>query len=276
MALADDTRSVAELISLASAQDPKDHDYWETVRVLQSLGTPEVFQSARQLCHSERSRDRVLGADLLGQSHVSDKNFPAEKVPILLQLLATDEEVTVLSSAVSALGQIGTPQRLEPLLTLKGHADPEVRFHVAIGLSQIDDARAIGALMELSGDPDHSVRDWATFGLGSQTDLDTPELREALFARVADTDDDTRHEALVGLAKRKDERILEPLVRELQNESLGLLALEAASEFADPRLCPALLKLREQWRDDDDSHTELLKEALVSCRCVSPDASQGS
>ena len=267
-----DNQSVAELVALALTQDPENQDYWDTVYLLQYRGTSEVFEIAKQLCQSDNARDRELGADLLGQGLVWDKNFPAEKVPILLRMLTPEEDPNVLSAAISALGRIGAPERIEPLIRLVDHPDHEVRYHLAISLSQTDDARAIEALISLSTDIDSHVRDWATFGLGSQTDLDTPALREALFARIADTDYNTRCEALVGLAKRKDERVLEPLVQELHNESQGLLVLEAASEFSDPRLCPALLKLKAKWLGDEDSHAHALEEALLSCRCISQEA----
>ncbi|MDQ3704127.1 MAG: HEAT repeat domain-containing protein [Chloroflexota bacterium] len=271
-----DSQSVAELVALALTQDPENQDYWDTVYLLQSYATLEVFETAKQLCQSDNARDRELGADLLGQGLVRDKNFPAEKVPILLQILATEEDPNVLSATISALGRIGTPERIDPLLKLVDHLDHEVRYHLAISLSQTDDARAIEGLIALSTDPDSHVRDWAMFGLGSQTDVDTPALREALLARITDTDYNTRCEALVGLAKRNDPRVLEPLIHELQSDSLGLMVLEAASQYADSRLCPVLLKLKEKWLGDEDSHTVSLQDALVSCGCISQEASYPS
>jgi hypothetical protein len=91
------------------------------------------------------------------------------------------------------------------------------------------------------------MRDWATFGLGTQIDTDTQEIREALFARVFDEDEVTRGEALVGLARRNDGRIVEPLIRELArypNTEYLSYSLEAAEELGDPRLLPVLTKLR--------------------------------
>jgi len=62
-------------------------------------------------------------------------------------------------------------------------------------------------------DVDDSVRDWATFGIGSLCDIDTPELRDALAARLADADEEVRGEAVVGLATRGDNRAIRAIVQ---------------------------------------------------------------
>jgi hypothetical protein len=77
------------------------------------------------------------------------------------------------------------------------------------------DRKAVRTLIELSADPDADIRDWATFGLAQQIGTNTREVREALYARVEDEDDDTRAEALMGLARRRDERVSVPLIKEL-------------------------------------------------------------
>jgi HEAT repeat protein len=103
------------------------------------------------------------------------------------------------------------------------------------------------------------VRDWATFGLARQTDRDLPALRDALAARLADDDPETRAEAVHGLAVRADERAIEPLLRRLEAApgpadvefvlTEALYALAAAT--ADPRLHPHLLADRATWGPDD-------------------------
>jgi HEAT repeat protein len=133
------------------------------------------------------------------------------------------------------------------MAALKNHPDAGVRFGVVLGVSCHEDDLAIQTLMELSADPDADVRNWATFGLGSQIDSDTPAIRASLVARLTDEDADTRGEALVGLARRQDQRMIEPLLKDLEDGYAGSLLVEAAAQIGDPRVYPALLWLRERW-----------------------------
>jgi HEAT repeat protein len=93
------------------------------------------------------------------------------------------------------------------------------------------------------------------------TDEDSPQIREALLARLNDSDFDTRSEAAVGLAKRKEERGIEPLVGYLKSDRVGELFVEAAEMYADARLKPALVALKKWWDIDPD----LLERAIAAC-----------
>ena len=124
-------------------------------------------------------------------------------------------------------------------------------------------------------DPDPGVRDWATFGLGSLLDVDTAEVREALLARVDDVGGDTAGEALVGLARRKDPRALDPINRWLASTDAGNLIVEAAAELADPRSLPALYALRDGGWQREDVRGSVLEVAIEACESnVSGGASQ--
>jgi hypothetical protein len=155
------------------------------------------------------------------------------------------------------------------LVHLKNHPDAAVREGVAYGLSTYEDERAIATLIELSVDVDSDVRDWATFGLGSMIETDTPAIRDALLARTTDEDGDTRGEAMVGLARRHDKRVVEILLAELEAGWYGSLLFEAATEIADPRLYPALVELREGWDEDKIWPYNLLEDAIEACQPAS-------
>ena len=64
----------------------------------------------------------------------------------------------------------------------------------------------LAALIELSADASSGVRDWATFALGTLAREDSEALRDALAARLDDPDEETRLEAVHGLAVRGDHR----------------------------------------------------------------------
>jgi len=176
----------------------------------------------------------------------------------------------VLHSIGVALGHLRDPRAVSALLPIKSHPDPTVRFGVVLGLSPHSTPSAIEGLIQLSMDPDDDVRDWATFGLGSMTDVDTPAVRQALVARLEDGNDEIRGEALTGLAQRRDQRVLEPLRRELTGRPVGVLAIDAAGSLGDPSLLPLLLRLRSAAANanSDAYFLSVLDEVITSLENV--------
>jgi HEAT repeat protein len=257
-----DTRSTHEFISLALTE-PEEEDAWDAVVTLHYRGTREVFDAACQLCVSDCPQERGLGADILGQLGVPDRAFPVESSELLTRLLVIEDEESVLCSICSALGHLGVPKSIPTIARLKTHPSDKVRFFVVMGLLGFEEKLAVDSLIELSRDPDADVRNWATFGLGTQVELDTEEIRTALVDRLLDEDLDARGEALVGLARRKDPRVLEPLIDELNGNhptQFGY-SLEAAEELADPRLLPVLKK----WKESADPGDDTLDKAILRC-----------
>jgi HEAT repeat protein len=186
----------------------------------------------------------------------------------ILGLLAGEQSPPVLHSIGVALGHIGDPRAVSALLPLKDHPDSGVRFGVVLGLSPHSEPSAIDGLIKLSSDSDEDVRNWATFGLGSMTAVDTPALREALVARLGDGNDEIRGEALDGLAQRKDQRVLEPLRHELTARPVGILAVEAAGSLGDPSLLPLLLQLRPAASNADNYFKSVLNEVIAALENV--------
>ncbi len=203
-----DPRSTAELISLAlTAAD--EEAAWQPIQILHYRGSREVFDGVRPLTRSDCPRERELAANVLGQLGVPDHVYPEEAIGLLLDMLQREQEPEVLSAIGVALGHQQSPRAAAPLAQLRHHANPDVRWSVAYGLAGLEDQSAVDALIELSADRDADVRVWATFALGTQIDLDTPALREALTQRMDDPDEDTRREAIFGLARRGDQQAIE-------------------------------------------------------------------
>lgn len=116
-------------------------------------------------------------------------------------------------------------------------------------------------MIGLMEDPDEDVRDWATFGLGTQTEIDGPEVREALAGRWSDENLDARDEAILGSARRRDRRVLPVLAARLGEDEVGRLPVEAAAYLCDERLLGPLRRLADWWDLDPD----MLDEAVAAC-----------
>ncbi len=237
--------------------------YWNHVAALHWRPEPEVFQSALRWCRSAVADERQLGADVLGQLGAGKPTYPfAGESRRPLWELVNDPANDVVQAAIVALGHLGVSDGASRLVAAASSPDSDVRQAVAYALGGSEEPVAVALLIELTSDTDTEVRSWATFGLGSLGEADSPALREALLSRLQDADDETRGEALLGLAVRGDERVLEPLVAELQSECVGTLSVEAAKELADPCLVPALTALLDWW----DVDVDLLNDALEACK----------
>jgi HEAT repeat protein len=220
-----DSRSIEELVRLALTE-PDEDAAWEAVTILHCKGSREVLEAATRLCASDSADERQLGANILGQLGMPDRTFPDGCFEILAAMLTKETDPNVLECIGVAFSHLKDPRAIELLLPLRRHANSDVRFGVALGLTGHDRPDAIEALIELSRDSEELVRTWATFTLGTMISADTPDIREALFARISDPHDETRGEGLVGLALRKDPRVIKLLIWELSSGNAGRFTLE--------------------------------------------------
>jgi len=164
--------------------------------------------------------------------------------------IATVGTTADLCDAIGAAG----PEDVESVLALLGHESAVVRKAVAVQLPYLTDdepsAELLATAIRMTADLDPQVRDWACFTLGQQwQQIDTPELRTALVGRLDDIDVDTRHEALVGLSLRRDQRALPYVRAELSRAdgSVRRLAMVAAGALGDPTLHALTLRHQSGW-----------------------------
>jgi HEAT repeat protein len=243
-----DSRSVSELFSTATDWTLDDGwGAWPAVWALHSLGTSEVLARALELVASDDPRLRERALDILGQLGVPTRTFPDECFRAAVERLNNDPDSGVLVSAAIVLGHLKDPRGIDALVGRLNHSDADVRHAVASALGGNSDSKSIAALMQLMTDEDAHVRDWATFGIGELGKLDTPEIREALYRRLDDVDEETRYEAMRGLARCGDLRVARPLIDALKANPENFDLWDPAS---------TLLKL-------DDEHEEFSADALI-------------
>ncbi|WP_169437621.1 HEAT repeat domain-containing protein [Longispora albida] len=165
------------------------------------------------------------------------------------------DPLTPAAELAAAVYSCEDPLELPVILGLAEHRDAQVRQAVAAQLPLLADPKpqsVITALLRLTSDPSPDVRDWACFALGTQCpDIDTPELRDALAARLTDPDNETRCEALFGLAQRRDSRALPALHKALAGDSVWLMEIEAAGALGDPSLHTPIRGHLDGWAPAD-------------------------
>ena len=78
--------------------------------------------------------------------------------------------------------------------------------------------------------------------------IDSDEIREALVGRLEDPNEDVLEEAMVGLGKRKDQRVLSILLARLERPEISVRVIEAAYLMLE------MDNEREGWKGADYAH----------------------
>ena len=259
-----DVLATARAISATATEDHEWEMVWTTLRSLRPLGRI-AFDGALELLHGDYW-DRSLGCDLLGTLCNPDEDGWTHEAAVALAGLArTESDPQVLQSLAAAFNHASDPLGVPVLVRLADHPDDDVRETVAISITSCrtfeddeDTAPILDTLLRLMVDDQADVRNWATFGVGHQLDDDGVIIRDALSDRLDDTDYDTRWEAIIGLARRHDPRVLVPLRDALiEGGEIPFFGIVAAGWLADPRLLQPLQALTEQ--------SEEVQEAIGRC-----------
>jgi hypothetical protein len=260
------------LVAHTEAQEEGDFEPFRAMAGrLRPFGTAALPEALRHGASPDPSVRRAA-AELLGELHDGAEGTREELFASLARLMEREyggaRDPEVLAALVRSLGTLADPRALAALVRLASFPDPLVRGAVASALPGLtgdnEDPLAVEALVALTDDDDQQVRDWACFGLGTQMSADTPQVRDALAARLDDPHDDTRAEAFMGLARRHDARVVEPLLQALARETIFTLEVDAAGEYADPSFHPMLVDIARWWRDDRGDR-QRLDRALRRC-----------
>lgn len=246
------TPEIEQLFNRTLVNDYDDEDAWNAVSTLRSHGNREIFEIAASWLTEEVPLKRARGAAILAQLRASgnpaqpDWLFRYESFQRIVDLLAGESDSMVLDSAIAALGHLHNEAAIPVITGYADHSDHNVRFSAACALGHFpNNPIATPALLALTRDENSDVRDWAVFGLGVQGDLDSAEMRQALFDRIEDLDEDTREEAVVGLGMRTDLRLLPFLRAMLRAPELKLRVAEAAAAMLGLSSDP------EEWQAED-------------------------
>ena len=204
-------RELDEVLIAARAEWTDAGDEWQPhVCALAARGSRDVLDAMTGLAADSDPTLRELAAYVLGQLGTAAPALPAEQEAALRVMAEREDDPDVQAAIACAFGHLGAPHGDNWLLAQRAHPEADVREAVAFALAGRPGAAALEALIGLSADAEPRVRDWATFALGTLAEEDGVALRDALAARLEDPDEDTRLEAVHGLAVRGDARAQAP------------------------------------------------------------------
>jgi len=204
---------------------------WELISYLQvHVGQKALKVAARWSSHPKPARRR-LAADVLS-------------------------ELGCASDQAAADGSLRESSQALLHTMLSDETDPDVLQSIIVGIESFRDERSLGIFLTRSTHEDAAVRYLATFCLARLADEDSPRLRDALADRLHD-DLRTRAEAVCGLARRGDQRAMQPLLDILESpleppdpDLVAETLCTLATTTVDPRLRVHLLAERDRHLDE--------------------------
>lgn len=244
-----------------------DKSRWDNISVLRKRPSQELFAKCAELIKSNNPKIRKIGIDILAQLGLQPRPFLKETLKIYFDLIEVETDPDVLMSLLYSIGHNNDKLDNEQIEKICSFIDSEnswVKEGLVSALLGIDNLTAIETLIKLSSDELNHVRNWATFGLGTQIERNNKTIREALWERVNDKHQETKLEAIVGLAKRKDKRVNNFIRREIIGNEYGTLLFEAIIETQDKEFLPLLKQNLRTAKNNKTINTEWEKD-LKNC-----------
>jgi hypothetical protein len=241
--------------------------YWENIRELRSRGNKKTFIECDKLYKSKNPKHREISIDVLAQLGITPRPFYKESKKIFFDLLKNEKNANVLISIFYAISHNNEKLSLENIkliTSFKNETDFNIKKALIFALLSVNQTLAIETLIFFSTDKLSDIRNWATFGIGTQIETDNKKIRNALWDRITDKDLNTRSEAIVGLANRKDSRIYGIIEIELENPNFSALIFEALLTLKARDFLQKLKKFLKDSKKEEKINQSWLKE-LKDC-----------
>jgi HEAT repeat protein len=255
-----------KLISRLCSQK-SDKSRWDNISVLRKRPSEELFIMCVELTKSKNPKTRTIGIDILAQMGNTPRPFLKQTLKLFFEILNLENDPEVLMSLLYGIGHTNhklNKAQVEKLCTFSNNDNIWVKKGLVYSLLGIDNPKAIETLIKFSNDKISHIRNWATFGIGTLIERDNKNIKKALWDRINDKHQETKLEAIVGLAKRKDSQINDIIKLELQKGEYGTLIFKAINEIGDKQFLPILKQNLKLAKGDTSTNPEWLIE-LKEC-----------
>lgn len=144
--------------------------YWDNIRELRKRATEEIYDQAYTLATSESDKKKIIGIDVLAQLGFEPRIRQQKTVELYFKLLESEQNDDVLFSLLFGISHNNnnlTESQVVKLTEFKNSKNKDIRYSLVAALSTLETPKAIETLIELSEDKFSSIRNWATFGIGT-------------------------------------------------------------------------------------------------------------
>lgn len=257
-----DDKLITRLIS-----NKTDKSYWQSIHELRKRASDELYIKCVDLTKSKVPKTKTIGIEILAQFGLPSKPYLKQTIDLYFELLESEKDPEVLMSLLYSIGHNNDKlkkEQIKILCSFYNNDNSLVREGLVFSLLGIENPLPISTLIKLSSDKLSHIRNWATFGLGTQIKKNNKNIREALWNRVKDKHQETKLEAILGLAKRSDSRVKEVIKREIITAKYGTLLFEAILETMDKSYLPLLRQNLKDIQNDSNVNPEWKKD-LKNC-----------
>ncbi|MCD1116573.1 hypothetical protein [Chryseobacterium turcicum] len=245
-----------------------DNNYWNQIFELRKFVTAEMISKCFELIDSDDLKSKEIGIDVLSQLGQDRKGFATQMLDKIFEIFETSSDEKLISKSLFAVGHNNKyikNKHFSVLEKFKISNSTDIRYALTFSLLGIKRKAAIKILIKLAQDKSLRIRDWATFGLGTQIETDTKEIRDILYKNSLSKNDQIRQEAIKGLANRNDERVEELILSELHKENFGTLFFDTLLNIKNgEQYLPFIINIYEKYKNDQDINTEWLSD-LKNC-----------
>lgn len=245
-----------------------DNNYWNQIFELRKVVTPEMISKCFSLIDSDDLKFQEIGIDVLSQLGEDRKSFTPKLLDKIFGFFETSTDEKLISKSLFAIGHNNKYIRNKHFSVLekfKSSNSTDIRYALTFSLLGIKRNGAIKILIELANDKSLRIRDWATFGLGTQIETDTKEIRDILYKNSLSKNDQIRQEAIKGLANRNDERVEELILSELHKENFGTLFFDTLLNIKNSeQYLPMIIHIYEKYKKDQTINFDWLND-LKDC-----------
>jgi HEAT repeat protein len=163
----------------------------------------------------------------------------------------SDNTLAVRKAAAVALGKMKDPRAVQPLASaLKKETSPHGGYTIAMALGSLGES-SIEPLLRLLRENNPKIRMQAVRGLGKTKN---PRIVDAVITALQDEDAGVRVEAVWALGDIGGSRIVDPLIEALKDESRGVRA-RAAKKLGKLKNKKAIIPLIAALRSETDKWT---------------------